>query len=135
MNREIPVIADSFVDREFGTGVVKVTPAHDAHDYEAGLRHNLPTVTVIDESGVMTQDAGPYAGMDRFACRRELVEQLAAEGYLLKVEDYQHNVGHCDRCSAVVEPKISLQWYLKIETLAKPAIEVVENGRIQFVPG
>ena len=134
MNREIPVIADRIVDREFGTGVVKVTPAHDAHDYEAGLRHNLPKVTVIDESGAMTKEAGIYAGMDRFACRHELVGKLSAEGYLLKVEDYEHNVGHCDRCSAVVEPKISLQWYLRVASLAKPAIEVVENGRIQFVP-
>ncbi|HYK88009.1 MAG TPA: valine--tRNA ligase [Acidobacteriota bacterium] len=134
MNREIPVIADSIVDREFGTGVVKVTPAHDAHDYEAGLRHNLRKITVIDESGTMTKEAGAYAGMDRFACRHELVERLAADGFLLKVEDYEHNVGHCDRCSAVVEPKISMQWYLKVESLAKPAIEVVENGKIQFVP-
>ncbi len=134
MNREIPVIADNFVDREFGTGVVKVTPAHDAHDYEAGIRHNLPRVTVIDENGLMTEAAGVYQGMDRFTCRHELVERLSAEGYLRKVEDYEHNVGHCDRCSTIVEPKISLQWYLKVETLAKPAIEVVENGRIQFVP-
>jgi valyl-tRNA synthetase len=134
MNREIPVIADTFVDREFGTGVVKVTPAHDAHDYEAGLRHNLPRITVIDESGTMTDAAGDYAGMDRSACRRELLAKLDSEGYLLKIEDYQHNVGQCDRCSAIVEPKISLQWYLKVESLAKPAIEAVETGRIQFVP-
>ncbi len=134
MKREIPVIADSFVDREFGTGVVKVTPAHDAHDYEAGIRHNLPKVTVIDEGGLMTEAAGVYEGMDRFTCRHELVQRLSAEGYLSKVEDYEHNVGHCDRCTTIVEPKISLQWYLKVATLAKPAIEVVENGRIQFVP-
>jgi valyl-tRNA synthetase len=134
MNREIPVIADSFVDREFGTGVVKVTPSHDPNDFEAALRHNLPRVTVIDQDGRMTAEAGSYAGMDRFSCRAELVERLAAEGYLVKIEDHQHNVGHCDRCSTVVEPKISLQWYLKVESLAKPAIEVVENGRIQFVP-
>jgi valyl-tRNA synthetase len=134
MNREIPIIADSFVDREFGTGVVKVTPAHDANDYEAGLRHSLPRVTVIDEDGRMTDRAGIYAGMDRFDCRRELVEHLTASGFLQKVEDYEHNVGQCDRCSTIVEPKISLQWYLKIASLAGPAIEVVENGRIQFVP-
>ncbi len=134
MNREIPIIADSFVDREFGTGVVKVTPAHDAHDYDAAIRHHLPRITVIDENGVMTQEAGIYKGMERFACRHELVERLSAEGYLHKVEDYEHNVGHCDRCTAIVEPKISMQWYLKVETLAKPAIDVVENGRIQFVP-
>ena len=134
MNREIPIIADSFVDREFGTGAVKVTPAHDPNDYEAGLRHGLQKITVIDDGGIMTEAAGNYKGMDRFACRRKLVEQLSAEEYLLKIEDYEHNVGQCDRCSTVVEPKISLQWYLKVETLAKPAIDVVENGRIQFVP-
>jgi valyl-tRNA synthetase len=134
MNREIPVIADAFVDREFGTGVVKVTPAHDPHDYEAAIRHGLLKLTVIDDNGVMTDLAGPYKGMDRFTCRQKLVHQLSAEGYLEKVEDYEHNVGQCDRCSTVVEPKISIQWYLKVDSLAKPAIEVVENGRIQFVP-
>ncbi len=134
MNRKIPVIADAFVDREFGTGVVKVTPAHDAQDYEAALRHNLPRVTVIDEDGRMTKEAGAYAGMDRFACRHRLLDQLSAEGYLRKVEDYEHNVGHCDRCQAVVEPKVSMQWYLKVDSLAKPAIAAVEDGRVRFVP-
>jgi valyl-tRNA synthetase len=134
MNRVIPIIADGFVDREFGTGAVKVTPAHDAHDYEAGLRHNLQKVTVIDEHGKMTAQAGDYAGMDRFACRKELLAQLAAEGHLLKVEDYEHNVGQCQRCTTIVEPRISLQWFVKIESLAKPAIEAVETGQIQFVP-
>jgi valyl-tRNA synthetase len=134
MNREIPIIADAFVDREFGTGAVKVTPAHDPHDYEVSVRHNLPKVVVIDDGGRMTEAAGQYKGMDRFACRQKLVEQLSNEGYLLKIDDHQHNVGQCDRCSTIVEPKISIQWYLKIESLAKPAIEAVENGRIQFVP-
>ena len=134
LQREIPVIADSFVDREFGTGVVKVTPAHDPNDYEAGIRHNLPKITVIDESGHMTESAGPFHGMDRFVCRRKLVERLTAEGYLEKVDDYEHNVGQCDRCTTVVEPKVSIQWYLKVDTLAKPAIDVVENGTLQFVP-
>ena len=134
MNRIIPIVADDFVDREFGTGAVKVTPAHDAHDYEAGLRHNLQKVTVIDEHGRMTAQAGDYAGMDRFACRKELLAQLAAGGHLLKVEDYEHNVGQCDRCTTIVEPKISLQWFVRVESLAKPAIEAVETGRIQFVP-
>ncbi len=134
LQREIPIIADSFVDREFGTGVVKVTPAHDPNDYEAGKRHGLPKITVIDDSGRMTESAGPFKGMDRFACRKILVEKLTAEGYLDKIEDYEHNVGQCDRCSTVVEPKISIQWYLKVDTLAKPAIEVVENGAIQFIP-
>jgi valyl-tRNA synthetase len=134
LQREIPIIADGYVDREFGTGVVKVTPAHDPNDYEAGIRHNLPKVTVIDDSGHMTESAGLFKGMDRFVCRQKLVERLSAEGYLEKIEDHVHNVGQCDRCSTVVEPKISIQWYLKVETLAKPAIDVVENGTIQFVP-
>jgi valyl-tRNA synthetase len=134
MGREIPVIADTFVEREFGTGVVKVTPAHDPNDFEAALRHNLPRVTVIGDDGRMTAHAGPYAGMDRFACRNRLVEQLLAEGVVAKAEEYQHNIGHCDRCATIVEPKISMQWYLKIESLARPAIEVVEDGRVQFVP-
>jgi valyl-tRNA synthetase len=134
MNRVIPIIADSFVDREFGTGAVKVTPAHDPNDYEMGIRHDLPRIVVIDDSGAMTESAGIYKGMDRFACRQRLVEQLSSEDFLLKVEDHEHNVGQCDRCSTVVEPKISIQWYLKVETLARPAIEAVESGRIQFVP-
>ena len=134
MNREIPIIADSFVDKEFGTGVVKVTPAHDANDYEAGIRNGLPKVTVIDDAGIMTDSAGIYKGMDRYECRRKLVEQLEAEGHLQKIEDHEHNVGQCDRCSAIVEPKISIQWYLKVDSLAKPAIEAVESGKIRFVP-
>jgi valyl-tRNA synthetase len=134
MEREIPIIADSFVDREFGTGIVKVTPAHDPQDYQAAMRNGLPRITVIDDSGIMTESAGAYQGMDRFACRKALVEQLSTEGYLKKIQDYEHNVGQCDRCSTVVEPKISIQWYLKVETLAKPAIEAVESGRIQFMP-
>jgi valyl-tRNA synthetase len=134
MQRTIPVIADAFVDREFATGAVKVTPAHDPHDYEVGIRHHLPRVTVIDENGRMTEQAGEYRGMDRFECRKKLVAQLESEGLLAKIEHYEHNVGQCDRCSAVVEPKISLQWFLKVESLAKPAIEAVESGRIQFIP-
>jgi valyl-tRNA synthetase len=134
MHRRIPIIADSFVDREFATGVVKVTPAHDPHDYEVGLRHNLAKINVIDENGAMTAQAGAYAGMDRFACRQKLVTQLSEEGWLVKVEDYDHNVGKCDRCAAIVEPKISMQWYLTVDSIAKPAIDVVENGQIQFVP-
>ena len=134
MNREIPIIADDFVDREFGTGVVKVTPAHDAADYEAGIRNGLEKITVIDDAGLMTEAAGDYHGMDRYECRKLLAERLDREGFLEKVEDYEHNVGQCDRCSSAVEPKISIQWYLKVATLAKPAIEAVESGRIRFVP-
>ena len=134
MNREIPIIADTFVDKEFGTGVVKVTPAHDQHDYEAAIRNGLPKVVVIDDTGTMTESAGAYKGMNRFECRKKLVEQLSSDGFLQKTENYEHNVGQCDRCSTIVEPKISIQWYLKVETLAKPAIEAVESGKIQFVP-
>ncbi len=134
MNREIPIIADEIVDREFGTGAVKVTPAHDTNDYEMAKRHNLARVTVIDSAGKMTQEAGPFAGMDRYQCREKLVQRLSEEGFLVKVADYDHNVGQCDRCSAVVEPKISMQWFLKVNTIAKPAIEVVENGSVQFIP-
>jgi valyl-tRNA synthetase len=134
MNREIPIIADSIVDREFGTGAVKVTPSHDSNDYEMAKRHHLRRVTVIDDSGVMTAEAGPYAGMDRFQCRGKLVQQLTEEKYLTKIAEYDHNVGHCDRCSTVVEPKISIQWFMKVDSVAKPAIEVVENGTIQFIP-
>jgi valyl-tRNA synthetase len=134
MNREIPIIVDNFVDRKFGSGVVKITPSHDPHDYETGIRHGLPKMTVIDDSGTMTESAGPYAGLDRFTCRQRLVEQLLREQYLMKVEDHEHNVGQCDRCAAIVEPKVSIQWYLKIHTLAKPAIDAVEDGRIQFIP-
>src|SRR5437867_463742 len=123
LQREIPVIADTFVDRSFGTGVVKVTPAHDPQDYEAGLRHKLPRVTVIDDDGKMTAAAGPYAGLDRFACRVKLLERLETEGHLEKTEEYKHNIGQCDRCATVVEPKISLQWYLKVGSLAGPAID------------
>ncbi len=134
MGREIPIIADTFVDREFGSGVVKVTPAHDPNDYESGKRHGLDILTVIDDGGVMTEAAGAFFGMDRYECRKKLLERLATEGVILKTVDYEHNVGHCDRCSTVVEPKISIQWYLKVDSLAKPAIEAVESGRIRFIP-
>jgi valyl-tRNA synthetase len=134
MNREIPIIADSFVDREFGTGVVKVTPAHDPQDYEAAIRNGLPRITVMDDSGKMTESAGAYQGLDRFACRKKLVEQLSQEGFLGEIRDYEHNVGQCDRCTTIVEPKISIQWYLKVDSLAKPAIDAVESGQIRFLP-
>ncbi|MBM3791717.1 MAG: valine--tRNA ligase, partial [Acidobacteria bacterium] len=134
MNRELPVIADPFVDREFGTGAVKVTPAHDPHDYQVGRRHGLPRITVIDSDGRMTSEAGEFFGQDRLTCRQNLVQRLAEGQYLGKVQDYEHNVGQCDRCSAVVEPKISMQWFVKVESLARPAIEAVENGTVRFVP-
>jgi len=134
LNREIPLITDEFVDPAFGTGLVKVTPAHDPNDFEMGVRHNLEMISVIDEDGRMTEAAGPFQGMDRFECRREVLKQLKALGLLEKVSDHPHNVGHCDRCKTVVEPALSTQWFVKMQPLAEPAIQAVEDGRIRFVP-
>lgn len=134
LNREIPVIADEYVDPEFGTGCVKITPAHDPNDFEMGLRHGLEQINVMDDHGVMNAEAGPYEGMDRFECRKQLVEDLKAGGLLEKVDKHIHAVGHCYRCSTVVEPRLSPQWFVKMEPLAKPAIEAVRSGKIRFVP-
>ena len=135
VNKEIPIIADEYVEMDFGTGVVKITPAHDPNDFEVGLRHNLPIVNVMTEDGFMNELAGEkYCGMDRYACRKELVKQLEAEGFLVKVEPMKHNVGTCYRCGTVVEPRVSKQWFVRMEPLAKPAIEVVKSGQVQFVP-
>ncbi len=133
--REIPVIADSHVEMDFGTGAVKVTPAHDPNDFEMGKAHNLEFVKVIDEEGKMTESAGEeFKGLDRFTAREKVVEKLKQLGLLLKVEDYSHSVGHCQRCDTIVEPLISEQWFVKIKPLAEPAIEAVEAGRIKFIP-
>ena len=134
VGRELPFVRDDFVDPEFGTGAVKVTPAHDPNDFAMGQRHDLPQVSVIDEDGKMTAEAGAYAGQDRFAARRALVEQLEAEGLLVSVEDHVHAVGHCQRCGTVVEPLLSTQWFVKIKPLAERAIEVVDTGQTEFVP-
>jgi valyl-tRNA synthetase len=134
LKRAIPVIADSMVDREFGTGAVKITPAHDPNDFEAGKRHNLPQIQVIGLNGSMTSHAGPYEGQDRFAARKAIVKRLEADGLLVKVEPHQNAVGHCQRCDCVVEPAVSNQWFLKIEPLAKPAREVVERGEVRIIP-
>lgn len=134
MNREIPVIADTYVDKEFGTGVVKITPAHDPNDFEVGLRHNLPFINVISNSAVMNENARQYAGMDRYEARKQIVKDLESLDFLVKIEPHKHNVGTCQRCSTVVEPIISKQWYVKMKPLAEPAIEVVKNGTIKFVP-
>ena len=134
MNRQIPVILDDLADPEFGTGAVKVTPAHDPNDFEAGKRHNLPRIKVIDENGRMTAEAGPYAGLDRFEARRRVVEDLERLGLLEKVEPYVLGVGKCDRCKTVVEPLISTQWFVRTKPLAEKAIAVVETRRIQFIP-
>ncbi len=134
IGREVPIIVDAFVDPEFGTGAVKVTPAHDPNDFEMGRRHNLPQVSVIDEDGRMTSAAGPYAGQDRFKARAALVAQLEREGWLVKSEEYRHKVGHCERCHTVVEPLVSMQWFMKMDPLAREAIRAVEDGRVRFVP-
>jgi len=133
LNRVIPIVADDYVDIEFGTGVVKITPAHDPNDYEVGLRHNLEIINVIGEDGKMNENAGKYAGLDRFVAREEIVKDLDKAGNLVRIEDYSHNVGHCDRCKTIIEPLISSQWFVKMEELAKPAIKVVEDGEVRFV--
>ena len=134
LGREIPVIEDDFVDPQFGTGAVKVTPAHDPNDFEMGRRHDLPTVNVMTETGEMNENAGPYQGMERFACRKKIVDDLQATGLLAKVEDHAHAVGHCYRCHTVVEPRLSPQWFVKMKPLARPAVEAVKDGRVRFVP-
>lgn len=132
--RKIPVIADYMVDKAFGTGAVKITPAHDPNDFEAGKRHNLPLIKVMNEKGFMTEEAGRYKGLSRFECRKQIVKDLEADGLLVKVEPYKHSVGHCQRCRTVLESMVSKQWFLKIESLAKPAIDVVEKGEIEIIP-
>lgn len=135
VGRKIPVITDEVVDREFGSGVVKVTPAHDPVDFEMGKRHNLEQIIVINGSGIMTEAAGKkFQGLDRFVCRENVLEALKKEGLLEKTEDYQHAVGHCYRCKTVIEPHLSWQWFVKVEPLAREAIKVVEDGKIEFIP-
>ena len=134
VGREIPVVADSYVDMEFGTGVVKITPAHDPNDFEVGKRHDLPVLNVLTEDAKIVDDYPEYAGMDRYEARKKIVEDLEKGGYLVEVEDHEHNVGTCYRCGTTVEPRVSLQWFVKMDELAKPAIKAVEEGDIKFVP-
>ena len=134
MNREIPVITDDLAKPEFGTGAVKVTPAHDPNDFQAGLRHQLPQIEVMDENARMNQNAGPYAGLDRFAARKKILEDLREQGFLVGEKDYIIALGKCDRCGVVVEPRLSTQWFIKIAPLAKRATEAVESGEITIVP-
>ncbi len=134
LKRDLAVIEDDFVDPEFGTGVVKVTPAHDPNDFEMGQRHKLPSINVMAEDGYMNDEAGPYKGMDRFECRERLVDDLKNAGVLEKIEPHQHAVGHCYRCHAMVEPRLSPQWFVRMKPLARPALEVVKEEQIQFVP-
>ena len=134
VGREIPVVADSYVDTKFGTGAVKITPSHDPNDYEMGLRHNLPEIVVIGKDGVMTEEAGPFAGLERYECRKQIVARLKEEGYLVKIEEHSHAVGHCQRCHNIVEPLVSTQWFVKMQPLVKAAVDCVTDGRTQFVP-
>ncbi len=134
VDREIPIIADDFVDKEFGTGAVKITPAHDPNDFEAGIRHNLPQIKVINDDATMSEHTGKYKGMDRYEARKQVVEDLEKLGLLLKIEGHTHNVGECYRCNTVIEPLISKQWFVKMKPLAEPAIEIVKNGTVKFVP-
>ncbi|PHJ37030.1 hypothetical protein P378_18830 [Desulforamulus profundi] len=134
VGRELPVIADAYCDPTFGTGAVKMTPAHDPNDFEIGRRHSLPEVVVIDKYGKMNENAGKYQGLDRWECRKQIVRDLEAMGALVKVEDMSHAVGHCYRCSTAIEPMLSKQWFVRMKPLAEPAIEAAKDGRITFIP-
>ncbi len=134
VHRQIPVVADDYVEMDFGTGVVKITPAHDPNDFEVGLRHNLPVINVLTDDAKITSDYPKYAGMDRYEARKAIVADLEAEGALVKIEDYSHNVGTCYRCGTTVEPRVSKQWFVKMKPLAGPAIDAVKNGETKFVP-
>ncbi|WP_298029788.1 valine--tRNA ligase [uncultured Dysosmobacter sp.] len=134
MNREIPIVGDEYCEIGFGTGAVKMTPAHDPNDFEVGQRHNLEIIRVIDDNGRINENGGPYNGMDRYECRKAIVKDLEEQGYLVKTEPYNHNVGTCYRCHNDVEPLISAQWFVKMEPLAKEALRVVRDGEVKFVP-
>ena len=134
VHREIPIIADEYVDMEFGTGVVKITPAHDPNDFEVGLRHHLPVINVLTEDAKIVDEYEKYAGLDRYEARKAIVTDLEAEGALVKIEPHDHNVGTCYRCHTTVEPRVSKQWFVKMEELAGPAIEAVKSGKTRFVP-
>ncbi len=139
MNREIPIVLDEWVSREFGTGAVKVTPAHDPNDFALGQRHNLPSINVMDDTGHINAEGGAYAGLDRYVARKKIVADLEAQGLLAGIKDHINNVGHCDRCKTVVEPRLSTQWFIKIQPLADKAIAAVKPGpdgkkAINFTP-
>ncbi len=134
LNKPIPVVADDYVDMEFGTGAVKITPAHDPNDYEVAMRHNLPIIRVLDDGGVVNDLGGKYCGLERYEARKQIINDLQTSGELVKIEDYTHNVGGCYRCSTVIEPIISKQWFVSMKALAQPALDVVKNGEVKFVP-
>ncbi|MDE6015638.1 MAG: valine--tRNA ligase [Acetatifactor sp.] len=134
MNREIPIVADTYVDREFGTGVVKITPAHDPNDFEVGKRHDLPIINVMNDDATIGANGGKFAGMDRYEARKAIVEELTAQGLLVKIEDYSHNVGTHDRCKTTIEPLVKEQWFVRMEELIKPAVEAVKKGDVRLIP-
>ena len=134
INRKIPIIADSYVDREFGTGVVKITPAHDPNDFEVGKRHNLPEINILNDDATINKNGGKYEGLDRYECRKQIVAELDGMGLLVRIEDYSHNVGTHDRCHTTVEPMIKKQWFVKMDELIKPAVKAVQDGEIRLIP-
>ncbi len=134
VNKAIPVVEDEYVDMEFGTGVVKITPAHDPNDFEVGKRHNLPEVNIMNDDATINENGGKYAGLDRYEARKQIVEELEKEGLLVRIEDYSHNVGTHDRCKTTIEPMIKKQWFVKMDELIKPAVEAVKKGEIKLIP-
>ncbi|MDK2802001.1 MAG: valine--tRNA ligase [Oscillospiraceae bacterium] len=134
INKQIPIIADTYVEMDFGTGCVKITPAHDINDFEVGLRHNLPIINIMNDDGSINENGSPYTGLDRYECRKELLKHLEEKNLILKTKDHKNNIGSCYRCNTIIEPKVSKQWFLKMESLAKPAIKAIENKDIKFVP-
>ncbi|MBQ5850417.1 MAG: valine--tRNA ligase [Lachnospiraceae bacterium] len=134
MNRQIPVVEDTYVDMEFGTGVVKITPAHDPNDFEVGKRHNLPIINIMNDDATINENGGKFAGMDRYEARKAIVSELESMGLLVKIEDYSHNVGTHDRCKTTIEPLVKQQWFVKMDELIKPAVEAVKNGEIELIP-
>ena len=134
VNREIPIVADSYVDMEFGTGVVKITPAHDPNDFEVGKRHNLPVINIMNDDATINKNGGKFEGMDRYEARKAIVEELDKMGLLVRIEDYSHNVGTHDRCKTTIEPLVKEQWFVKMDELIKPAVEAVKNGDIKLIP-
>ena len=135
VNKEIPIVADSYVDKEFGTGAVKIIPAHDPNDFEVGKRHNLEEINILNDDGTINENGGKFEGMDRYEARKAIVKELEEGGYLVRIENHEHNVGTHDRCHTTVEPMVKKQWFVKMNEMAKPAIEAVKNGDLRFVPG
>ncbi len=134
INKQIPIISDTYVEMDFGTGCVKITPAHDINDFEVGLRHNLPIINIMNDDGSINENGAPYTGLDRYECRKELLKHLKEKNLILKTKDHKNNIGSCYRCDTIIEPRVSKQWFLKMKSLAKPAIKSIENKDIKFVP-